>query len=279
MSDNKKKYMVMLSSYLGTEEIISPLAEILDSGIEIDPVVFDDFLKFLDKNAIEPMIKYLGELKTIRARKSVIDALIVLGKRDIQAVSRGLDDERWYVVRNIIYILRKIGDKRAIEYLLKFVRHGDIRVRKEVIKALGELGGREIVQTLRECLDAPDPEVRIASAKAFSTMGSEVAKKILLDKIADKAFKEKEFEEKREFYELLSRWKDAEVFAFLIRTLKKKTFFGKGKNDEIRACAALCLGLLGNKDALPILHKIKDTNNKILRDFSHHAIKKLEHGQ
>jgi HEAT repeat protein len=279
MPDNKKKYMVMLSSFLGTEEIIAPLAELLDSGIEIDPVVFDDFLKFLDKNAIEPMIKYLGELKTVRARKSVIEALIILGKRDIQTVARGLDDERWYVVRNIIYILRKIGDKRAIEYLFKFVRHGDIRVRKEVIKALGELGGREVVQTLRECLDDPEPEVRIASAKAFSTIGSEVAKKILLDKIADKEFKEKEFEEKREFYELLSRWKDADVFDFLMRTLKKKTFFGKGKNDENRACAALCLGLLGNKDALPLLYKIKGTNNKILRDFSQHAIKKLEHGQ
>jgi len=279
MSDNKKKYMALLSSYLGTEEIIAPLAEILDSGIEIDPVVFEGFLKFLDKNAIEPMIKYLGELKTVRARKSVIDALIILGKRDIQAVSRGLDDERWYVVRNIIYILRKIGDKRAIEYLLKFVRHGDIRVRKEVIKALGELGGRDVVQTLRECLDDPDPEVRIASARAFSTIGSEVAKKILLDKIADKEFKEKEFEEKREFYELLSRWKDADVFDFLMRTVKKKTFFGKGKNDESRACAVLCLGFLGNKDALPLLYKMKGTSNKILREFSQHAIKKLEHGQ
>jgi HEAT repeat protein len=279
MSESKKRYMVMLSSYLGTEEIIAPLAEILDSGIEIDPLVFEAFLKFLDKNAIEPMIKYLGELKTVRARKSVIDALIILGKRDIQVVSRGLDDERWYVVRNIIYILRKIGDKRAVEYLLKFVRHGDIRVRKEVIKALGELGSREVVQTLRECLDDADPEVRIASAKAFSTIGTEVAKKILLDKIADKMFKEKEFDEKKDFFELLSKWKDADVFDFLITTLKKKTFFGKGKNDENRACAALALGLLGNKDALPVLHKIKDSSNKTLRDFSQHAIKKLEHGQ
>jgi HEAT repeat protein len=104
------------------------------------------------------MVKYLGELKTIRARRSVIDALIALGKKDIQALSKGLEDHRWYVVRNIIYILRKIGDKRATEYLLKTVRHADVRVRKEVIKALGELGGREVVQTLRECLN--DPEAR-----------------------------------------------------------------------------------------------------------------------
>ena len=279
MSDNEKKYMNMLSSYLGTEEIISPLAEILDSGIELDGAVFRELVDFLDKNAIEPIVRHLGELKTVRARKSVIDALIILGKRDIQAVSRGLDDERWYVVRNIIYILRKIGDKRAIEYLLKSVRHGDTRVRKEVIKALGELGGREVVQTLRECLDDPDSEVRVAAAKAFSNIGSEAAKKIILDKIADKMFKEKEFEEKREFYEVLCRWRDDDVFDFLMRTLKTKTFFGRTKNDENRACAAICLGLLGNKDALPILKKMTTSNNQFLRDFSHHAIKRLENGR
>jgi len=279
MTDNEKRYMKMLSSYFGTEEVMAPLAEILDSGIEIDGVVFSEFVEFLDKNAIGPMIKYLGELKTVRARKSMIDALVTLGRRDIQAVSKGLDDERWYVVRNIIYILRKIGDRRSIEYLLKSVRHGDIRVRKEVIKALGELGGREVVQTLRECLDDPNPEVRIMAARAFGSTGSEVAKKIILDKIADKMFKEKEFEEKKEFYEVLSRWKDADIYNFLMGAVKKKTFFGRSKNDENRACAAFCLGLLGNKDALPILQKTKDSGNKFLRDFSQHAIKKLEHGQ
>lgn len=274
----EKKYMKMLSSYLGAEEIIGLLAEILDSGIELDESTLGEFVEFLDKGAIEPLIKQLGELKTVRARKIVIDALVILGKMDVLAVSRGLDDERWYVVRNIIYILRRIRDKRAVEHLLKIIRHGDIRVRKEVIKALGELGGHEVVQTLRECLDDEDPEIRISGAKAFGNMGTEVAKKIIIDKISDKAFKDKEFEEKKEFFEILSRWKSDDVFDFLVGTLKKKTFFGRTKNEENRASAAYCLGLLGKKDALPFLAKFKDTKRKLLRDFCSHAIKKLEHG-
>jgi HEAT repeat protein len=209
----------------------------------------------------------------------VIEALIVLGKKDIQALARGLDDRRWFVVRNIIYILRKIGDKRALEYLLRTVRHGDIRVRKEVIKALGELGGREVIQTLKECLDDPDVQVRVLSAKALGSTGSEAAKKIILEKISDNMFKEKEFEEKREFYEVLSKWKDTEVFDFLVRALEKKTFFGRVKNYENRTCAAFCLGLLGNKDALPILYKHKESNNKLLMEFSYTAIKRIEYGQ
>ena len=173
VSENDKKYIRMLFLYLGNEEIVALLAEFLDSGIEIDEGVFENLIVYFEKNAIEPFVKYLGEMKTIHARKNVIDALISLGKKDIQMLARDLDDQRWYVVRNIIYILRKIGDRRAIDYLLKTVRHGDIRVRKEVIKALGELGGHEVVQILRECLDDPDVQVRTAAVKAFAIIGSD----------------------------------------------------------------------------------------------------------
>lgn len=279
LTEDTKNYMKMLFLYIGTEEIISLLSELLDSDIEIDERVFEEFVQFFDKNAIAPLVKFLGELKTIYARKAVINALIILGRKDIPALSIGLDDQRWYVVRNIIYILRKIGDKSAVEHLLKTVRHGDVRVRKEVIKALGELGRREVIQTLRESLNDPDVQVRIASARSFGNIGSEAAKKIILEKISDKIFKGKNFEEKKEFYEVLSAWKDAEVFDFLIRVLKKRYFLGRTKNLENKACAAYCLGMLGNKDALPVLYKYRNSNNKLLREFSHTAIKRLEYGQ
>ena len=277
LKESGKNYFRMLSQYLGSDEIAGCLAETLDSSIEIDAHVYEEFVGFLDKNAIQPLIKYLAELKTIRARKSVIDALIILGRKDIQMVAKGLDDQRWYLVRNIIYILRKMADKRATEYLLKTVRHSDIRVRKEGIKALGELGGHDVIQTLRECLDDADAEVRVTAARAFGTIGSEVAKKIILDKISHKMFKEKAFDEKKEFYEVLLRWKDQAVFDFLTTAVRKKTLFGRAKNDENRACAAFCLGLLGRKEALPDLQSLRESGNKLLQDFVHAAIRKLEH--
>jgi HEAT repeat protein len=278
-SENEKRYMKMLPLYLGNEEVVKLLAEILDSGIEIDANVFTEFTQYLEKNAIESFIKYLGELKTIRARKSLIEALILIGKKDIQAVARGLEDQRWFVVRNIIYILRKIADRRAIEFLLKTVRHSDIRVRKEVIKALGELGGKDVIQTLRECLDDPDMQVRVSAAKAFSTLGSEASKRIMMDKISEKIFKEKDFEEKKEFFEALAKWKDAEMSEFLMKILRTKSFFGRAKLLENKACAAFTLGLIGNKEALPMLYKFRDSGHKLLREFSSAAVKRIEHGQ
>ena len=277
ISDAIKKYIHKIMLFAGSEAVINHIGELLDSGQDIDEKAFDDFVRFLDRNAIAPFIKILGELKNIHPRKIVINALAYLGPKDIMLLSSGLNDTRWYVVRNIIHILRKIGDKRAVDFLLKTVKHGDNRVKIEVIRALGELGGAGVIIALREGLDDPEVQVRIAAMKALGNIRSEAAKRIILDKIKDKNFKDKEFDEKKDYFETIVKWKDEEIFDFLVSTLKKKTFFGSTKNDENRACAAYSLGLLGNKAALNILNKYRNESSKLIKEFSFAAIRKLEH--
>ena len=277
ISDDIKKYIDKIMLFAGSEAVINHIGELLDSGQDIDEKAFDDFVRFLDKNAIAPFIKILGELKNIHPRKIVINALTYLGPKDIILLSSGLNDTRWYVVRNIIHILRKIADKRAVDFLLKTVKHGDNRVKIEVIRALGELGGAGVIIALREALDDPEVQVRIAALKALGNIRSEAAKRIILDKIKDKNFKDKEFDEKKDYFETIAKWKDEEIFDFLVSTLKKKTFFGSTKNDENRACAAYSLGLLGNKAALNILTKYRNESSKLIKEFSFAAIRKLEH--
>jgi len=277
ISDAIKKYIHKIMLFAGSEAVINHIGELLDSGQDVDEKAFDDFVRYLDKNAIAPFIKILGELKNIHPRKIVINALAYLGPKDIMLLSSGLNDTRWYVVRNIIHILRKIGDKRAVDFLLKTVKHGDNRVKIEVIRALGELGGAGVIIALREGLDDPEVQVRIAAMKALGNIRSEAAKRIILDKIKDKNFKDKEFDEKKDYFETIVKWKDEEIFDFLVSTLKKKTFFGSTKNDENRACAAYSLGLLGNKAALNILNKYRNESSKLIKEFSFAAIRKLEH--
>jgi hypothetical protein len=278
LADDAKKSLNMIFPFLRFDATIKLLGELLDSGVEISEKVWDEYVAFLDKNAIQPFITILGELKTISARKNVINALISLGKKDIPSIAKGLHDSRWYVVRNIIYILGKIGDKAAVDYLLKTVNHSDIRVRKEGIKALGELGVPGVFPVLRGCFNDPEVRIRTAAARALGNIRSTAAKNIILQRMTSATFVKTDFSEKKEFYEVLSTWKDNDVVEFLIKTLKKKSLFKRALNDENRACAAYCLGLIGNKDALPLLHKIKESKNKLLREYVYSAIKRIEHG-
>jgi len=242
-----------------------------------DEGVLAEYIPFLDRNAIAPFIAVLGEMKSIQGRKKAITVLIHIGKQDLQKLARGLQDTRWYVVRNIIYILRHIGDQKAVEYLLDTVRHPDVRVRKESIKTLGDLQSPLAVPTLRDCLDDPDPSTRLLAARSLSSIGSENAKRMLLERINGNEFRSRDFEEKRSFYEALARWNDTDVLNSLVRILKRRSFFKKARADEDRACAAHCLGLMGNHDALPVLSRLKGSKNRLLRDSVNAAIKRIEH--
>ncbi len=138
-----------------------------DSDAAIDEQAVSEYTVFLNRTSIPPFISLLGELESIHGRKIVIDILINLGKHDIQAIAKGLQDNRWFVVRNIIYILRHIGDKKAVEYLLATAKHTDERVRKEAIKTLGDLKNPLALQILRDCLDDAEPSIRKSCGKGI----------------------------------------------------------------------------------------------------------------
>lgn len=279
ISDSYKRALGLIFQFASSREPILELGRLLDSGQEVEEGLFLEYVGCLEKGAIQFFITLLGELNSIEARKKVLSALTLLGGRDIDALAKGLGDPRWYITRNIIYVLRKIGDRRAIEFLVRAARHSDVRVRKEVLKALGELGGQGVLQTLRDFLDDPDPAVRTTAVRALGSVGTDAAKMIILDRLSNKGFIGLDFNEKKDYFTALSRWNDQTVNDYLMRTLRKRTFFKRMKNDENRACAAYCLGLLGNKDALSELHRLRDSKNQLLSEYAYAAVKRIEYGK
>ena len=59
ISDDAKKNLNMVFSFLGFDATIKLLGELLDSGVEINEKIWDEYVAFLDKNAIQPFITIL----------------------------------------------------------------------------------------------------------------------------------------------------------------------------------------------------------------------------
>ena len=80
-----------------------------DEGIRLEDV--SSYLVLLQRNSIKPLIKLLGELKNSKTRRVLCDALSEIGKNAIELIIPFMEDRRWYLVRNITYIL--VGSDRS----------------------------------------------------------------------------------------------------------------------------------------------------------------------
>ncbi len=278
VSNAIKENIEKIFAFVGSEPTIYLLGEYLDTGDKTDSASVKKLIPYFDKNSIQPFMNLLSMLGTIHARKVVLEVLEKLCPLDFLTVVQGLDSPEWYVVRNIIYVLRSVGDTRAVDYLLKKIDHPDERVRLEIIRALGEMGGPRALPVLAAYLSDNTPiQLRLAAVRALGGLGSEEARNLLMAKISEKSFADKEFNEKKLYFQTLSRWKDKAVVDQLIEMLMKKRLFPDARADEKRACAAYCLGLIGAAEALPYLQKCMNARSRVLREFSHAAIEGIEH--
>ncbi len=271
-----RKQAIKILLFVSGKKVVDIIGDILDREVKIEKNDFQEFVSLLDQNAIGPFVNLLNELKSVHARKTVVDALVSLGPKDVPSLLKGLKHPEWHVVRNIIFILREIGDATAVEHIKIAIKHEDSRVRKEAVRALGEMGGENALRIIYECLDDEDIRVRKASLAAIGHMSNDNAKRIIIEQILKASFAGKELDEKKEYFRVLVQWNDESIYDFCIKTITKKSFWNRARHYETKACAAYSLGLLGNRDALPILNKFKTSRSKLLSNLSNQAIRRIE---
>lgn len=277
--DERRRQLAVVFWFAGSPQTIKTVGALLDSDTKVDAASFERYVGFLDKSAMGSLLGLLAGLRSEGARRVVISGLVTMGRGDVALLARGLGDERWHVACDIVHVLRIIGDKKAVEYLVKAVGHADIRVKKEVLKALGDMGGHAAAHAIKEHLDHPEPSIRAVALRAMGNVGSEYARNTLLWRMSDKNFIDTDFNEKKEYFEVLSRWKDAAVEDFLLKILKKGSLFKRAKHNEMKAGAAYCLGLMGSRESLPELEKLRNTRDEILSEYAYAAIKRIEYGR
>jgi hypothetical protein len=261
---------------INSEAFIGKIGKTLDNLSKIEKDNFIAYVKHLDKRSILFFINLLREAQTIKGRHFIIDALVMLGQHDVKEVAKGLNDSKWYVVRNVVFILGKIASPETKGLLTKALSHSDVRVRKEAVITIGNFKSSDMVRHLAGSLNDSDKSIRTTAARMLGSIKTEDAKKVVFSELSGKQFMAREFTEKKEFYRVIANWQDPEVKDFLIKTLNKKKFFKKAKNDENRACAAYALGIMKDKDSIKSIEKASRSKNRILRELSTAALKKME---
>ncbi|MCK4911304.1 MAG: HEAT repeat domain-containing protein, partial [Thermodesulfovibrionales bacterium] len=275
-SENVSKALNEVLRSAGSGSLMRIIGSCLDDKDGIKDEDFKEYVGILSTSAIPQMIELLGELQTIQGRKKAIMALTFVGKRDIGAVSKGLQDKRWYVVRNIILVLRETKHKNALQHIVKGLAHEEPRVRREAIKGISDFGGIKYIDRLVDMLYDEDKGVSIAAASALGKLRHRVGMEALIARITDKNLLEEDASLLRKYFEALSFFKYDDVIGFLEDILKKNPFFGRATYNEMKAVAVYCLGLLGDQRSMGLLEELRGSKVKQIADAANTAIKRIQ---
>jgi HEAT repeat protein len=283
----KRVYIILKTYDLQNWQIESIQKIIMEAGEEVrierigkvlerEEVRLEDvnaYLSLLQKNSIKPLIKLLGELKNSKARRVFCDALAEIGKNAIEMFTPFIDDRRWYLVRNIIYILGRIGKEQSFPYIQKAFNHEENRVRREAIQALGLIGGPKAIGLLVKALTDNDVRIRCMAAINLGKGGKKAGLIPLLEVVQSKDFYKREPAEIKAFFNAIGMMGSNEAVPVLQQLLERKSWFGRGKTDEIRMGAANALAAIGTPEAKAILEEGKNSKDETIRDACTQALK------
>lgn len=196
----------------------------------------------------EEIVAALPEATSRTARRSFVEALVGMGRSGAEAASSLLDDDRWYVIRNGLYVMGEVAHPASVPSVAATLDHPHPKVRREALLALAKIGGEEAGHRVHGHLDDPEPEVRVAAAMAAGALRLELARRPLQEMLEEDDAAEVQVAQIR----ALGRLGDAAA----VPTLESKvsgSLFSRPPT-EVRVAAFRALAAIGTPRARKLLH-------------------------
>jgi hypothetical protein len=237
--------------------------------------LFSLFLSFKGKVEYR-LVRRLSAERDAQCRKIFGIGLIRLGSSAVPALIEALADSRWFVVRNVIYILGEIRDRQVAASLVPFLAHEELRVRRETIRALTKIGGDGAESLLLQLLASDEEEMRRQAILFLGAMKCKAAIPALLSLTKRRDPKRRRLDEKKEAINALGQIGDEAANAQLWSILGRNHFWSSTKNEELRVAAALALGDIGSQDSLPRLRVAAEDRSGAVARAARIAIQRIE---
>ncbi len=182
---------------------IKMITEALNQHEDQDLEPARQYLESLGWESFNNLLWMLGELTFFPARKMVCDLLAEKGLDRIDLLGSAVFDSRWYLVRNVVWVLGETGHPRALSFLRRVAAHSDVRIRGEVVKALAKITDPGKTELLLALLEDDSQQIRIAAADALGGSRSDDAYEGLSKIINTREFLDAPPEEMRKIVEAM----------------------------------------------------------------------------
>jgi len=239
---------------IGRPSFLGQFAPILNAHPELDPALLTNFLVQIGPTAAGAVCDLLGQVNHMKHRRALCEALAISCKDDVDVLISRLGDSRWYVIRNVVYVLGRIAHQGVERALDRALHHEDVRVRKEAVRALGNIESPTSRAFLVSAFRDLDASVRVQAALTLAQRRDDRAAQSLWGAIQAPDFAKRDQAERQVFFEALGKCA-SDAFVPRLSELITKAGLFRGPNEEERFSAALALAWLGTPKALEVLNR------------------------
>ncbi len=228
------------------------VAERLDEADRETQGRFFAFAVRVGRPALDLIVRVLARAARQRVRAAATTALSYVCADDPAALGSYLRDTRWQVARNVVFALGQLGGEETGEPLAFALRHADVRVRRAAVTALGQVPVHRRTPLLLAQLDTTDPATLTAVLAMLAREPDRRASAALMERIAGADFESRPEEVRLALISTLGELADAHALPVLNGLLVAGGWFARRTPE--RDAAARALGHIGTPPALDLLH-------------------------
>lgn len=175
---------------------------------------------------INKLLNSLQDTSDSKERISIIHVIEEIGQRAIPTIKERITPNApWYLLRNLAYILGRIGSETSVYVLKPLLFHKDKRVRAEAYKSICQIGGSKKGQLFLSVLSQADLELKI------------------------------------NIIDMLGKIKCTEAVPDLLTMLKDKTPLAKNEQLSLQEKICGALGSICSPEAIPTLTEIAESKS------------------
>jgi hypothetical protein len=185
-------------------------------------------------NLIPPLMDALIDEESLSIRKFIIGLITHFGKKAVPEAVKRLDDGRWFVKRNMLYILNECGGNEALQKAREYCNHENPKVSLEAVKYLLKANDGYGIKSLKKHLKSGSSD---SVRKAIVLSGAYGINDVVPDLIRlleKKAITVLNFDDRISIVKALGQIGDPRAIDTLYKLLSVKTLFFKGSLEKLK---------------------------------------------
>jgi HEAT repeats len=236
------KSLAALQQRLGSRTHVALLGGLLrqHDGNDRQLAQVAQYLGQVPREAIQEFIGLLGEERERQVRARMCQVLAKVGSPAVPILLASLADPRWFLVRNVVHILGKIGDETTFKPVVPLLDHPHLRVRIEGVRALSLIAPAQAAAPIAGLCDDVEPEVRLEAVRTLGALRRDEGVPALRD-LAARASRVADLPLRQEAVEALSAIGTADAVEALAGLARRRVWPWQRAERQIREVAAAAL--------------------------------------